>query len=115
MNRRGRFLIVIPLLSMFTVVSLSALAQEPRRPHGEPRASAIRHEYRRFDPRHFDHRTRRPLGSNAGDVLSLDSTPIFFTDPKWAKELAKACHPCPRKEAKGLCWVLSAAEERGSQ
>ena len=58
---------------------------------------------------------RRPLGSNAGDILSLNSTPIFFTDPKWAKELAKACHPCPRKEAKGLCWVPSAAEERGSQ
>jgi hypothetical protein len=56
MNRRGRFLIVVPLLSMFTVVSLSALAQEPRRPHGEPRASAMRHEHRRFDPRHFDHR-----------------------------------------------------------
>jgi hypothetical protein len=58
---------------------------------------------------------RRPLGSDAGDVLSLNSTPILFTDPKWAEMVAQFCHPNPREEAKGLCWVPSAAEERGSQ
>jgi hypothetical protein len=56
MNRLARFAIVVPLLSMFMAMSLSALAQEPRRPPGEPRAAAMRHEHRRFDPRHFDHR-----------------------------------------------------------
>jgi len=45
---------------------------------------------------------RRPLGSDAGDVLSLNSTPILFTDPKWAKMVAQFCHPNPREEAKGL-------------
>ena len=31
MNRPARFMIVVPLLFMFTATSLSALAQEPRR------------------------------------------------------------------------------------
>ena len=53
MNRPARCMIVVPLLSMFTATSLSALAQEPRR--GEPRA-AMHYAHRRFDPRHFDHR-----------------------------------------------------------
>ena len=34
MNRPARFMIVVPLLSMFMAMSLSALAEEPRR--GEP-------------------------------------------------------------------------------
>ena len=55
MNRPARFMIVVPLLSLFAATSLSALAQEPRR--GEPRAAAaVRHDHRRFDPRHFDRR-----------------------------------------------------------
>jgi hypothetical protein len=29
MNRSARFMIVVPLLSMFTAMSLSALAEEP--------------------------------------------------------------------------------------
>ena len=53
MNRPARFMIVVPLLSMFMAMSLSALAEEPRR--GEPRA-AMHHAHRRFDPHHFDHR-----------------------------------------------------------
>ena len=53
MNRPVRFIIVVPLLFMFTATSLSALAQEPRR--GEPRA-AMHYAHRRFDPHHFDHR-----------------------------------------------------------
>jgi hypothetical protein len=53
MNRPARCMIVVPLLSMFTATSLSALAQEPRR--GEPRA-AMHYAHHRFDPRHFDHR-----------------------------------------------------------
>ena len=53
MNRPARFVIVVPLLSMFMAMSLSALAEEPRR--GEPRA-AMHHAHRRFDPHHFDHR-----------------------------------------------------------
>ena len=53
MNRPARFIIVVPLLFMFTATSLSALAQEPRR--GEPRA-AMHYAHRRFDPHHFDHR-----------------------------------------------------------
>ena len=53
MNRPARFVIVVPLLSMFVAMSLSALAEEPRR--GEPRA-AMHHAHRRFDPHHFDHR-----------------------------------------------------------
>ena len=51
MNRR--FVIVVPLLSTFLAMSLSALAQEPRR--GEPRG-AMHHAHRRFDPLHFDRR-----------------------------------------------------------
>ena len=53
MNRPARFMIVVPLLSMFMAMSLSALAEEPRR--GEPRA-AMHHAHQRFDPHHFDHR-----------------------------------------------------------
>jgi hypothetical protein len=53
MNKPARFMIVVPLLSMFTATSLSAVAQEPRR--GEPRA-AMHYAHRRFDPHHFDHR-----------------------------------------------------------
>ena len=53
MNRPARFMVVVPLLSIFMGMSLSALAQEPRR--GEPRA-AMHHAQRRFDPHHFDHR-----------------------------------------------------------
>src|SRR4249920_440805 len=53
MNRPARFMIVVPLLSMFMAMSLSALAEEPRR--GEPRA-AMHYAHRRFDPHHFDHR-----------------------------------------------------------
>ena len=56
MNRSARFMIVVPLLSMFTAISLSALAEEPRRPPAERRAAVVRHDHRRFDPRHFDHR-----------------------------------------------------------
>jgi hypothetical protein len=55
MNRPARFMIAVPLLSVFMVISLSALAQQPRRPPGEPRQAAMRQEHRRFDPRHFDH------------------------------------------------------------
>jgi hypothetical protein len=55
MNRPARFMILVPLLSLIAATSLSALAQEPRR--GEPRAAAaVRHDHRRFDPRHFDRR-----------------------------------------------------------
>jgi outer membrane protein with glycine zipper len=54
MNRLARFVILVPLLSM--PMSLSALAEEPKRPPRDPRASAMRNEHRRFDPRHFDHR-----------------------------------------------------------
>jgi hypothetical protein len=43
MNRR--FVIVVPLLSTFLAMSLSALAQEPRR--GEPRG-AMHHAQRRL-------------------------------------------------------------------
>ena len=50
MNRLARFTIVVPLLSVFMATSLSALAEEPRRPPG------ARYEHHRFDPRHFDHR-----------------------------------------------------------
>ena len=39
MNRPARFVIVVPLLSMFMAMSLSALAEEPRRPPAEPRAA----------------------------------------------------------------------------
>ena len=53
MNRPARFMIVVPLPSMSMAMSLSALAEEPRR--GEPRA-AMHHAHRRFDPHHFDHR-----------------------------------------------------------
>jgi hypothetical protein len=56
MNRLARVTIVAPLLSWFMAMSLSALAEEPRRPPGAPRAAAMRHDHRRFDPHHFDHR-----------------------------------------------------------
>jgi hypothetical protein len=56
MNRLARVTIVAPLLSWFMAMSLSALAEEPRRPPGPPRAAAMRHDHRRFDPHHFDHR-----------------------------------------------------------
>ena len=57
MNRSARFVIVVvPLLSMFMAMSLSALAEEPRRPPAERRAAVVRHDHRRFDPHHFDHR-----------------------------------------------------------
>ena len=47
MNKPARFMIVVPLLSMFTATSLSAVAQEPRR--GEPRA-AMHDAHRRLTP-----------------------------------------------------------------
>jgi hypothetical protein len=50
MNKPARFMIVVPLLSMFMAMSLSALAEEPRR--GEPRA-AMHHAHRRFEPAPF--------------------------------------------------------------
>ena len=55
MNGPARFMIVVPLLSLVAATSLSALAEEPRRPPGEPHVAVMRHEHRRFDPRHFDH------------------------------------------------------------
>ena len=53
MNRPARFMVVVPLLSMFMGMSLSALAEEPRR--GQPRATT-HYAHGRFDPHHFDHR-----------------------------------------------------------
>jgi len=41
MNRPARFMVVVPLLSMFMGMSLSALAEEPRR--GQPRATSTMH------------------------------------------------------------------------
>jgi hypothetical protein len=55
MNRPARIMIAAPLLSVFVASSLSALAEEPRRPPGEPHVAVMRHEHQRFDPRHFDH------------------------------------------------------------
>jgi len=55
MSKLARFMMVVPLLSAFVATSLSAFAEEPRRPPGEPRA-VMRHEHHRFDPHHFDHR-----------------------------------------------------------
>jgi hypothetical protein len=52
MKRRARFLISAPLLAL-VAMSLWARAEEPRRPGG-PRSAAMRHDYHRFDPRHFD-------------------------------------------------------------
>jgi hypothetical protein len=72
----------------------------------------------RYRLTHYTHLwaiSRRPLGSAAGDVLAVDSTPILFTDPKMAKHLAPACHPCPREDTTGVRWVPSAVEERGAQ
>lgn len=56
MNKPARFMIVAPLLSAFMTLSLSALAEEPRRPPGDGRQAAMHHEHHRFDPHHFDHR-----------------------------------------------------------
>jgi hypothetical protein len=57
MNRPARFMIAVSLLSAFMAMSLSARAEEPRRPSREPRLAATHHElHHRFDPRHFDHR-----------------------------------------------------------
>jgi hypothetical protein len=56
MNKPVRFMIIAPLLSAFMATSLSAFAQEPRRPppggpHMDPHMAAMHH---RFDPHHFD-------------------------------------------------------------
>jgi hypothetical protein len=56
MNRLARLMIVVPSLSVLMASSLSAFAEEPRRPPERPRAAAMHHDHRRFDPRHFDHR-----------------------------------------------------------
>jgi hypothetical protein len=56
MSRPARFMIMVPLMSAFMAMSLSALAEEPKRPPGDPRLAAMHHEHHRFDPRHFDHR-----------------------------------------------------------
>jgi hypothetical protein len=56
MNKPARFMIVVPLVSAFVAMALSAQAEEPRRPVGDPRLAGMRHDHHRFDPRHFDHR-----------------------------------------------------------
>jgi hypothetical protein len=78
MNRPARFMTMVPLLSMFTAMSLSAFAEEPRR--GEPRA-AMHYAHRRFDPHHFDHRlwgrsgARIPTGVG-GDAAAIGGGPM---------------------------------------
>jgi hypothetical protein len=80
MNRLARFVLVVPLLSMFMAMSLSALAEEPKRPPREPRASAMRGDHRRFDPRHFDHRLwalgRRIPTDVGGDAAAIGGGPM---------------------------------------
>lgn len=50
---------------------------------------------------------RERLGEGVHEVLgfSFGPTPIFFRRPQWATFVAKACHPCPREEAKALGWI----------
>ena len=54
MNKPARFTIILALLSASMATSLSAGAEEPRRPPGESRRAVMRYEHHRFDPRHFD-------------------------------------------------------------
>jgi hypothetical protein len=50
---------------------------------------------------------RLRLGDSVPEVLVIDygPTPIFHQDAWVMKTIAKRCHPCPREEARLLCWI----------
>ena len=59
---------------------------------------------------------RFPFGQpNDREVLTLNSSPIFFTNLRTAKAIAKLCHPQPRQEAQALHWMRITGEDHSVQ